>query len=127
MNKDYMPRTYFILGILFLLMSGFLIVIAIMANAAPVPMTYMCITFTVVAFSASYLYPQLRQKDERAKMIRQKGMFYSFFALLIYLIVLTFLIGNDIVPLDAMDVLNILVSLTISTVFISWVILAKRY
>lgn len=125
-NKDYMPLAYFIMGIGFLIMFGFMVFVAIMANAAPIPQTYLLFAMMVMTFSLSYLYPHLKQKDERAKMIRQKGMFYSYFALLIYYAVLTIIIGYDILPLSAMQVLNILVALTICTVFISFVILAKR-
>ena len=125
-NKDYMPRTYFILGVLNLLLFGFTAFIAFMAKAAPPHMTYLLFAFTVMSFSLSYLYPHLKEKDERAKMIRQKGMFYSYFALLFYYFILVLIIEFDILPLSAIDVLNILIVLTISTVFISWVLLAKR-
>ncbi|MFA1822343.1 permease [Virgibacillus oceani] len=125
-NKDYMPVTYFILGVLNLILVGFMLFAAYMAKAAPPQQTYIIFALMVMTFSLSYLYPHLKQKDERAKLIRQKGMFYSYFALVFYYIILTLIIQFDILQLTAMDLLNILVVLTICTVFLSWVILAKR-
>jgi hypothetical protein len=114
------------MGIGFLMMFGFMVFVAIMVKESPIPQTYLLFAMAVMTFSLSYLYPHFKQKDERAKMIRRKGMFYSYFALMIYYAVLTIVIEYDILSLSAMDVLNILVALTISTVFISFVILAKR-
>lgn len=125
-NKDYMPLTYFIMGVGFLLMFGFMVFVSVMAKSAPVPQTYLLFALAIMNFSLSYLYPHLKQKDERAKLIRQKGMFYSYFALLVYYAALTIIIHFNIFTLSAMEVLNIIVALTICTVFISWVILAKR-
>lgn len=125
-NKDYMPRTYFILGVLNLLLFGFTAFIAFMAKAAPPHITYLLFAFTVMSFSLSYLYNHLKENDERPKMIRQKGMFYSYFALLFYYFILILIIEFDIFPLTAIDVLYVLIMLTISTIFISQVILAKR-
>ncbi|WP_106498454.1 permease [Lentibacillus sp. Marseille-P4043] len=107
-------------------MTIFMFVVGFMANSAPPAQTYNLIALTIMSFSMSYLYPQFKQNDERMKLIRYKGLTYSFFALVVYYIVLSGIIQFNIVSLSAMEVLNILAALMISTVFISMVILAKR-
>ncbi|MFJ8072274.1 permease [Peribacillus sp. NPDC096447] len=124
---DYSQKAFFIFGIMFSLLGGFLVFVSIMAGATPVFMTYTVIAMAIMSFCLSYLYPQFKQKDERMKLIRQKGMFYSYFALLFYYFVLLTVIQFDIVQITAIQVLNLLIALNIITVFISWVILSKFY
>lgn len=126
MKKASESKLFIFLGTLFLLISGFMIFVGFMAGSTPPPQAYSSLSMAVMTFSMSYLYPQFKQKDERMKLIRQKGMFYSYFALIFYYIALMIIVQFDILTLSAMDVLNILAALTISTVFISMVILAKR-
>lgn len=118
---------YFVIGTIFFCLFTFFIFVGIMANSEPLPQTYMLFAMTVMAFCMGYLYPQIKQKDERMKLIRQKALIYSFAALVVYYIALTGIIQFDILVLSAMQVLNILGALTISTVFISWVIASKFY
>lgn len=126
MSKDYSPKAFIIVGCLFLAMTIFMIFAGIMAKSAPPSQTYSLIALAIMSFSMSYLYPQFKQNDERMKLIRYKGLTFSFLALVAYYIVLSGIIQFNILRLTAMDVLNILAALTISTVFISMVILAKR-
>jgi len=121
-----LTRVYLVMGILGLLVTGGMISLAVLAESTPAPMTYTIFSLTVVCFCLSYLYPQFKQKDERTTYIRQKGVFISYFALLFYYFVLMTIIQFELFALTAMDVLTILSSLTIITVFLSWVILARR-
>lgn len=125
MSKDYSPRAFIFIGCLFLCMTIFMFIVSIVGKVA-LPQTYSLFAMTVMSFSMSYLYPQFKQKDERMRLIRYKGMGFTFFALVFYYIVLSGIIQFDILPLTAMEVLNIIAALTISTLFISMVVLAKR-
>lgn len=100
---------------------------AFMANSAPLPDTYIILSMSVMAFCLSYLYPQFAQKDERMKLIRQKGMFFSFLAFLFYSFALNSLLEFNIIQLTASDAITILSTLMISTLFTSWVFLSRRY
>lgn len=100
---------------------------AFMDNSAPLSETYMILSMSVMAFCLGYLYPQFAQKDERMQLIRQKGMFFSFLAFLFYSVSLNSLLEFDIIQLTASDAINILTALMISTLFSSWVFLARRY
>lgn len=100
---------------------------AFMVNSAPLPDTYIILSMSVMAFCLSYLYPQFAQKDERMKLIRQKGMFFSFLAFLFYSFALNSLLEFNIIQLTASDAITILSTLMISTLFTSWVFLSRRY
>ena len=123
----YSRIPFFILGMLFLMMAGFLILASIKANAAPSTMIFIQLAMAIMSFCISYLYPQFKQKDERMRLIRQKGMFASFIAMLIYLIVFNMGIQFDFIILTANEMLHLLSALLISTLFISFVIYSKIY
>lgn len=108
-------------------MGGFLLFAAFMANSAPLPATYIILSMAVMTFCLSYLYPQFVQKDERMQLIRQKGMLFTFFAFLFYSFALNSLLEFNIINLTASDAITILTALMISTLFTSWVFLARRY
>ncbi|MGD7045950.1 permease [Jeotgalibacillus proteolyticus] len=124
---DYYPRTFFIAGLFLAFFGGLLIFAGIMADAPPLPAAYMQLALSVVSFCMSYLYPQFKQKDERMKEIRKQGVYYSYFAILGYLFLFLLLLQVELISWDALLILNVLSALAISTVFVSWVILAKRY
>ncbi|MEC1375867.1 permease [Heyndrickxia oleronia] len=123
----YSRIPFFILGMLFLMMAGFLILASIKANTAPSTMIFIQLAMAIMSFCLSYLYPQFKQKDERMKLIRQKGMFASFVAMLIYLIVFNMGTQFDFIILTANEMLHLLSALLISTLFISFVIYSKIY
>lgn len=118
---------FIVFGILFSVMSAFTILIGIMAKSAPAPMAYMTFAMAVMSFCLAYLYPQFKQKDERMRLIRQKGMFASFVAMMIYLIILNIGIQLDFFILTANELIQILTVLMISTLFISFVVYSKIY
>ncbi|MDD7999707.1 permease [Bacillus cereus] len=126
---NYSQKYFVIMGVIFLFMSGFMILTGIMTHSAPPAATYPLLGMMIMCFCLSYLHPQFKEKDERMKLIRYKGMFVTFFALTAYY--LLFSIGLNlnlnVITLSAVELLNILMALTMSTVFISFVVLAKRY
>ncbi|MFV8519486.1 permease [Bacillus sp. SBS7] len=124
---NYSQKYFVIMGIIFLFMSGFMILTGIMTHSAPPAITYPLLGMMIMSFCLSYLHPQFKEKDERMKLIRYKGMFFSFFALIAYYLLFSFGLNLKILTLSATELLNILMALTMSTVFISFVVLAKRY
>jgi hypothetical protein len=125
--KDRYRITFLILGVFFLAMSGFIIYSGVMADSAPPSESYIMIGMAVMCFCLSYLYPQFKQKDERMKLIREKGMFVSFFAMMMYLIAFNLGLKLDLILLTASEAINILSTLLICTVFLSFVIYSKIY
>ncbi|SCC07068.1 permease [Bacillus wiedmannii] len=124
---NYSQKYFLIMGIIFLFMSGFMILTGIMTHSAPPPATYPLLGMMIMSFCLSYLHPQFKEKDERMKLIRYKGMFVTFFALIAYYLLFSFGLNLKILTLSATELLNILMALTMSTVFISFVVLSKRY
>ncbi|MGD6895508.1 permease [Bacillus infantis] len=118
--------TFYICGGLFLILTLFMAVIGISAGESILPQTWTLLSMTVMSFSMGYLYPQFKQKDERMKMIRQKGLFYAYFALIVYFFIFFLLLGLGIIDISALELLQILSGLTISTVFLSMVFVSKR-
>lgn len=125
--KDQYWIAFFVLGVFFLAMSGFIVYAGVMADSAPPSESYILIGMAVMCFCLSYLYPQFKQKDERMKLIREKGMFASFFAMMMYLIVFNMGLKLDLILLTASEAINILSTLLICTVFLSFVIYSKIY
>lgn len=124
---NYSQKYFVIMGIIFLFMSGFMILTGIMTHSAPPAITYPLLGMMIISFCLSYLHPQFKEKDERMKLIRYKGMFFSFFALIAYYLLFSLGLNLKILTLSATELLNILMALTMSTVFISFVVLSKRY
>lgn len=122
---NHSGKAFFILGLSFVGMGGLLIFTGIKANAAPSSTSFLLLAMAVMSFCLSYLYPQFKQKDERMKLIRQKGMFASFIAMMIYLIVFIIGLQLDFFTITANQLVHILTALMICTVFISFVVYSK--
>lgn len=83
-------------------------------------------TLAVMAFCYGYLFPQFKEKDERTQSIRQKGIYYAMFVMIISLIIIMLLIQYGIVTLTTIVVVRILISIVFITISLSWVILSKK-
>jgi hypothetical protein len=127
MLMDYHRKVFFILGVLFLCLVGFILFACVMAESAPPPASYMFVSMAIMSFCLSYLYPQFKQKDERMRMIRQKGMFAAFVALMVYCIFLNLSLQIGVLQVTAVELIQILTALVISTVFVTFVVYSKIY
>ncbi|WP_209366498.1 permease [Sediminibacillus dalangtanensis] len=124
----YSRLAFLFIGIVDLVLFVFLAVAAtITGDTGLLSENLIWLAMAVMAFCLSYLFPQFIQKDERMKLIRQKGIFFSFFAFLFYSILLTTLLHTNLIQLTGSETISILTSLMICTVFISWVVLSKIY
>lgn len=120
-------KGYLVFGVFFGLNALLLLGVGIGTGHEPIPASYMLVSMSIMTFCLSYLQPQFKAKDERSRMIREKGMFYSYFALLGYIMVFLFLLQFNIVNISAITVLSVLAAMLISTVFVSMVIVAKQH
>ncbi|MGE7633371.1 permease [Bacillus paramycoides] len=124
---NYSQKYFVVMGIIFLVMSGFMILTGIMTHSAPPAITYPLLAMMIMCFCLSHLHPQFKEKDERMKLIRYKGMFFTFFALTAYYLLFSIGLNLKVITPSATELLNILMALTMSTVCISFVVLSKRY
>nr|WP_229683202.1 hypothetical protein [Virgibacillus oceani]GGG80969.1 hypothetical protein GCM10011398_27960 [Virgibacillus oceani] len=127
MDSKTGQRTYLTFGILFLLFSALFTMATISTGIFPAGHELVMIGVSVMSFCLAYLYPQFKENDERSRRIREKGMFYSYFFMLGYMIILMSLFQFDLLQLDGYQTVCLLSSLLMMTVFINLVVLARRY
>ena len=123
MNRS---TAFTLIGVFFLILGVFSSVVSIVSNDSVNPTIFTYLSLCIMSFCLSYLYPQYKQKDERMKLIRYKGMFISFFATVLFLIALQIIVLTDLVFLSATEILTIIQSFIISIVFVLQVFVAKR-
>ncbi len=120
-------RVFFVSGLLFSLYSLLLIYASVSTGAFFMGHEVVFVGTSIMSFCLSYLYPQFKENDERSKRIRERGLFFSYFFILGYMIILMPLLQFHIINLNGYQAVSLLATLTISTVFTSFVILSKRY
>lgn len=120
-------KIYFFLGIWFTILAGFIGFATIMAEGGKPANALIFVAMAVMSYCLSYLYPHFKENDERVKWIKQKGMFASFIALFAYFILFQLGIQFDFFFLSALELLQVLSTLMICTVFLSFVIYSKIY
>ena len=125
-NKKTEQRIFFVLGIFFLANGILLSASSISTGRFPVGFDVMAFAISIMAFCNGYLYPQFQAKDERSRIIREKGMFYSYFLLIGYLAVLMVLFQFTSFMLDGYQTVSVVAALLIATVFTMFVVVAKR-
>lgn len=81
---------------------------------------------SIMAFCNAYLIPHFEAKDERSRVIREKGMYYSYFVLLGLLLILMVLFQFTSLNLTGFQTVSVIVSLLMITVFSSFVVVSKR-
>ncbi|MED1675071.1 permease [Pallidibacillus thermolactis] len=115
-------------GVILLILSIYTIVNELIGNDTE--LLFLGILFFSIAvmfLSLAYLHNQFKKKDERMKMIRERAMFYSYFAIMVYYFIFIILLGLNLINLSPIETIEILASLTIITVFLSQVVLSKIY
>ncbi|MGP4040790.1 hypothetical protein ACTWP4_12975 [Gracilibacillus sp. D59] len=127
MKKQYDRKLFVIFGTMFLLMSALFNGATISTGVFPAGHDIMLIAITIMCFCNAYLAPQFIQNDERTKRIKERSMFYSYFIILGYMIIMLTLLQFNFLFITAYQAVAILAALTIMTVFISMVVLSKRY
>ncbi|UOQ84849.1 permease [Gracilibacillus salinarum] len=123
----YNRLAYFILGCLFTVLALLMLATAIIVQQAPLAITYTFLSLSIMSFCLYYLFPHFVKKDERVKIIKQKGAYFSIFAFLLYVMIFSLLLQTNLLQLSASYLIAILASLMISTIFISFCIFAKLY
>ena len=113
-------------GIIFLLFSFLIIWSSISTDSFFIGHELIFIGAAVMCFCLAKLYPQISKKDVRSKRIRQRGLFVSCFFILIYMAIFTFLFQLKIIALNGYQIISLLTTLSIITIFSSFVVMSKR-
>jgi len=126
MKNQYGRGLYIVFGSIFLLFSLLLSLAPITTGTFPIGQELVMFSISVVAFCLAYLYPQFKDNDERSKLIREKGMFYSYFIIIGFLMIMSGLFQFNIINLNGIQTLYVIQTLIIITVFLSFVMLSKK-
>lgn len=85
------------------------------------------LSLSTLSFSQYQLYPQLKEKDERAKTIHSKSVFYSSFAFILMMGVLLVTVSLNPASLNTVNLLKVLVTLFIVFYSLALIIVAKKF
>jgi len=127
MNSKTGRRLFLLFGFIFLSISLLLLFSSISTGAFFAGYELVFLGTAVMSFCLAYLYPQFKDNDERAKRIRERGMFISYFFILGYMIILMPLLQFELIVLSGYQTVSLLSTMTIITVFTSFVVLSKRF
>lgn len=120
-------RNFYFLGVLFLILLGVIAFFRVATNSLSFIEILMYGTAAFICFARGYIYHQFKQKDERANFIKQKGMKYSFIALLIYLVLILYGTYFNVITLTIFEIISTVIALTLITLFTSMIILSKKH
>ncbi|GAK06115.1 hypothetical protein JCM19037_4688 [Geomicrobium sp. JCM 19037] len=81
----------------------------------------------IMCFCLSYLHPQFKENDERARKIKERGMFYSFFIMLGVVTVLITIVLLQVIQVGVLQILGLLAGIMIAVMYVSFVILSRIY
>jgi drug/metabolite transporter (DMT)-like permease len=126
MSNKYAQPFYIVFGFIFLLFSLIFSSASITTGVFPVGQELVTFGVSVMAFCLAYLYPQFKENDERSKLIREKGMFYSYFIIMGFLIIISGLFQFNVINLNGIQTVYLIQTLIIITVFLSFVVLSKK-
>jgi len=126
MKNKFGQRHYIVFGFIFLLFSVIFSIASITTGVFPVGQELVMFGISVMAFCLAYLYPQFKENDERSKLIREKGMFYSYFIIMGFMIMISGLFQFNIINLNGIQTVYLIETLIIITVFLSFVVLSKK-
>ncbi|WP_281658486.1 hypothetical protein [Halobacillus sp. Cin3] len=124
---DHYPRTFIVLGSLLGAMGLSLLIIGLLADGSVQGHSFSMLSLSVLAFCMSYLYPQFKQKDERMKSIRQKAVSYAFTSGIGYMLIFSLLAEMNVLKMDVSSVLSLIIALSMTTLFLLLVFLARKY
>ena len=127
MAKKYDRKLFLIFGVFFLFIAGLYNWATISTGVFPAGHDIILVSLVVVCFCNAYLAPQFVQNDERVRRIRERGVFISYFITIGYIVILLTLLQFEVVYLYAYQAMAIIAALMLTTVFISFVILARKY
>jgi drug/metabolite transporter (DMT)-like permease len=115
-------------GFGWLIAGALLTTINFMAGKAiSIDIPFAIAALAIIGFSMAHLAPHFQRKDERFKFIRQKGALFTTILTTIYCGVLWLLTEAGILEIEGKQAVIILLSLISSTLFLSWVVLSKKY
>lgn len=125
-NNKLDASKFIVFGVLFLLFSIIFAAASVSTGRFPVGHEVVLFGVAVMALCNAYLVPHFEAKDERSRIIREKGMYYSYFILLGLLFVLMIAFQFTSLNWNGFQTVSVTVALLLITVFSSFVVVSKR-
>lgn len=116
---------YSILSMLFLIFSIFFFILTL-NNIEIIKWLLPLITLTIIVFTVSYINPKIGN-DERAKEIRRKAVYVSFYFLLMYIVVASGVLYLGDFQADFQVIFTIITSLTVITLCLNLLLIERAY
>ncbi|WP_186579459.1 hypothetical protein [Aquibacillus kalidii] len=119
-------KSFYFIGILLFFIFVVRLILFVMTDTFSISEILSWGGLAFMSFAIGYLQPQLVQKDERMQYIKQKTMNFSLFAIIGYILLLMIGLQTNLFIVTAEEVLGILIGLTAITIWMIWIIVAKR-
>lgn len=84
-------------------------------------------TMIYLCLAAGQLYPTFKKKDERVDFIKTKGMKISLYVVLFLLVLTSILNVTNMIQINMEELFKIAISITIISLYTSWLILVRKY
>lgn len=106
--------------------AGLFVLSSVLAGKFPVGHELLLASTAIMLWCLSALHPHFAADDERWRRIRERGMFYNYFILLVFLAVLLTVFALTPLEMSGYQTVSVIASFLISSVFITFVVLSKR-
>ncbi|MFQ3544078.1 hypothetical protein Q7A53_08320 [Halobacillus rhizosphaerae] len=117
-------NAFLLAGSFFSIIAALWIFTGIAAGELPPASSYTALSLAILSFCMIYLYPHL--KNDQIKWIRKRAFRYTLVALFVCVAGFLITLPIDKFTLGSVDFLTIVISILISTQFLSMVWAAKR-
>jgi 4-hydroxybenzoate polyprenyltransferase len=84
------------------------------------------IAFAVLAFTGAYLYPDVKEQDERSRLIRLKTFKFTFISLAIIMALVLIALALDILSINSIQLIQLIISISIIISSIASIFIAKN-
>lgn len=106
--------------------AGLFVLSSALSGKFPVGHELLLASTAIMLWCLSALHPHFAANDERWRRIRERGMFYSYFILLGFLMLLVTAFALTPLEMSGYTTVSVIASFLISSVFITFVVLSRR-
>ncbi|MFC7364404.1 MULTISPECIES: hypothetical protein [Bhargavaea] len=106
--------------------AGLFVLSSVLSGEFPLGHELMLTSMAIMLWCLSALHPHFAADDERWRRIRERGMFYNYIVLLIFLAFLVNVFALTPLEMSGYQTVSVIASFLVSSVFITFVILSKR-
>ncbi|EMR05364.1 hypothetical protein C772_02715 [Bhargavaea cecembensis DSE10] len=106
--------------------AGLFILSSVLSGEFPVGHELLLASTAIMLWCLSALHPHFAADDERWRKIRERGMFYNYFILLVFLAILLTVFALTPLEMSGYQTVSVIASFLISSAFITFVALSRK-